>query len=214
MVRDRQRNHLPYLIQIPSRCEGLRLWGARATSAVARSSHSIWTRGIAQRVELTVSQPTLVQCPSGLLIAPATAAADATVSAAVNIPMKVAVIVSQALSKCGSGTPSVCIPAYPLFRLRTVNPHVRNRSSSFPRRSQAPRRRRIPHRYLSGRRSRHACRSGRQSTYRHRNSGAKNRAISEGKQVLGLDVSVEYLFAWHSGRPTLCSPAIWPNLRW
>ena len=84
----------------------------------------------------SVSPSTLVHCSSGLLIAPARAA-DATVSAAVNIPMKVAVIISQVLSKCGLGTPSVRIPAYPLFRLRTVNSHAGSRNSSFPRRSQA-----------------------------------------------------------------------------
>ena len=78
-------------------------------------------------------RPTLVHSPSGLLIAPATAAADATVSAAVNIPMKVAVIISQVLSMCGLGTTSVRIPAYPLFRLRTVNSHPGCRNPFFSR---------------------------------------------------------------------------------
>jgi hypothetical protein len=47
---------------------------------------------LGQRIEIRTASSPLAHCSSGLLIAPAKAAANATVSAAVIIPMRVAVI--------------------------------------------------------------------------------------------------------------------------
>jgi hypothetical protein len=81
----------PYLIQEAFRCEASSLWSKREISAVAQQSHSVWTWRLDERIEALGPPPLPVHCSSGLLIASARAAADATVSAAVHIPMKVAV---------------------------------------------------------------------------------------------------------------------------